>query len=75
MQVTFYEMLFEAYEGETMKKSGVSDWYKRFKEGREYVEDDERSGHPRSHITAENVEGLRNLVHSDRRLSTNIKQA
>jgi hypothetical protein len=33
------------------------------------VEHDERSGHPRSHRTDENVEKVRNVVHSHRRLS------
>jgi len=33
------------------------------------MEDDERSGHPRSHTTDENVEKLWNLVHLDRCLS------
>jgi len=39
-----------------------------FKEDLEYVENDERSGRPRSHRTDENVEKVRNLVHSDRHL-------
>jgi hypothetical protein len=34
----------------------------------ENVENDERSGRPKSHRTDENVEKVRNLVHSDRRL-------
>jgi hypothetical protein len=33
------------------------------------VEDDARSGHPRYHRTDENVEKMRNLVHSERSLS------
>jgi hypothetical protein len=33
------------------------------------VEYDDRSGPPRSHTTDENVEKVRNLVHSDRRFS------
>jgi hypothetical protein len=47
------------------------EWHKRFKEGRENVENDERSGCacPRTHKTDENVENMRNMVHSDRRLS------
>jgi transposase len=62
-------MLSEAYEEEVMKKSSVFQWHKRFKEGRENVEDDERSGCPKSHRNDENVEKMRNLAHSDRRLS------
>jgi hypothetical protein len=33
------------------------------------VYDGERSGHPRSHRTVENVEKVLNLVHSDRCVS------
>jgi hypothetical protein len=54
----------EAYGGETMTKSSVSEWHGQFKEGCENVEDDERSGHPRSYRTDENVEEVQNLVHS-----------
>jgi hypothetical protein len=38
-------MVSEGYGGEAMKKSNVSEWYKRFKKGHEYVEDDEDSSH------------------------------
>jgi len=62
-------MLSEAYGGEAMKKSSILEWHKRFKEGRENVEDDEGSGCPRSNRTDENVEKVRNLMHLDRRLS------
>jgi hypothetical protein len=36
-------MLFETYEVEAVKKSSVFEWHKWFKEGREVVEDTERS--------------------------------
>jgi hypothetical protein len=42
-----YSMFFEAY-GEAMKKSSVSEWHKWFRDDRENVEDEERSGRPRS---------------------------
>jgi hypothetical protein len=35
-------MLSEAYGREIMKKSSVFEWYKRFRELRENVKDDER---------------------------------
>jgi hypothetical protein len=37
-----------------------------FKESCENTGDDERSGHPRSHRTNENVVKVQNMVHSDR---------
>jgi hypothetical protein len=42
-------MLSEAYGGKAMKKSSVFEWYKRFKEGHDNMEDYVRSGHPRTH--------------------------
>jgi hypothetical protein len=62
-------VLSVAYVGEAMNKSSVSECHKCLKEGRENVEDDEGNGCPRSHRTDENIEKVRNLVHSDRRLS------
>jgi hypothetical protein len=50
------EFLSEAYGGEAMKTSSVFERHKRFEEGFENVENDERSGCPRSHRTNENVE-------------------
>jgi hypothetical protein len=35
-----YAMVYEGYGGEAMKKSSVSEWYKRFKESRENVENE-----------------------------------
>jgi hypothetical protein len=62
-------MLFEAYGGEAMEKSSDFEWHKWFKEGRENVEDYERSDRPRSYRIEENDEKVRNLVHSGRCLS------
>jgi hypothetical protein len=62
-------ILSEAYGGEAMKKPRVSERHKRFKGSRENVEDDEKSGCPKSHRTDEKVEKVRTLVHSEKRLS------
>jgi hypothetical protein len=48
-------VLSEPYGGEAMKKSGVFEWHKQFKEGYEITENDERSGRPRSQRNDENV--------------------
>jgi hypothetical protein len=37
-----------------MKASSVFEWHKRFKEGREDVKDDERTGRSETHRTHEN---------------------
>jgi transposase len=43
------QMLRKAYGADAMKKSIVFEWHKRFKEGREDVKDDERTGRPKTH--------------------------
>jgi len=68
-----YAILFEAYDKEAMKMSSVFVWHKPFKEGRENVEDDEKSRRAKSHKTDANVGKVQNLLLSDRLL--NINQA
>ena len=44
----------------------------RFKEGREDVQDDPRSGQPKTQRTDANVDRVRTLVQTDRRLGVRI---
>jgi len=47
--------LTEAYEDATLSRTMVFKWHKAFKEGREHVEDDPRSGRPISPTNDQNV--------------------
>jgi len=47
-------------------------WHRRFKEGREDVQDDPRSGQPKTQTTDANVGRVRTLVHSDQRLGVRV---
>ncbi|XP_035233120.1 protein GVQW3-like [Stegodyphus dumicola] len=47
-------------------------WHKRFKDGRENVEDDDRSGRPSLSRTDQNGERVRELLNNDCRLSTRL---
>jgi len=47
-------MLAQVYGDNTMKKTTVYKWVKRFSEGRESVTDEERSGRPATSRTEEN---------------------
>jgi len=49
-------LLTVAYGEYAMKKSRVFEWHRRFKEGREDVQDDPRSGQPKTVRTDENVD-------------------
>ena len=47
-------------------------WYARFRDGREDVKDDARSGRPSNGRTGENVESVRRLLIEDRRTTLQI---
>jgi len=64
-------LLTVAYGEYAMKKSSVFERHSRFKEGRD-VQDDPRSGQPKTHRTGANVDRVRTLVLSDRRLGVRI---
>jgi len=58
-------LLTVAYGEYAMKKSSVFEWNRWFKEGREDVQDDPRSGQPKPQRTGANVDRVRTLVRSD----------
>ena len=61
-------LLTVAYGEYDRKKWSVFEWHRRFKEGREDVQDDPRSGQPETQRTDANVDRVRTLVRSDRGL-------
>jgi len=50
----------------------VFKWHRAFKEGRENVEDDPRSGRPFSSTDDQNVEMVRAVIAKDRRMSVRM---
>lgn len=67
-----HHLLKEAYGSEVMSRARVFDWHKRFKEGREDVRDDARSGRPVTHRTDENIQKVKDLVCSNRQLTVRM---
>ncbi|XP_004683275.2 PREDICTED: putative uncharacterized protein FLJ37770 [Condylura cristata] len=67
-----HHLLKEAYGSDVMSRARVFDWYKRFKEGREDVRDDARSGRPVTHRTDENIQKVKDLVCSNRQLTVRM---
>jgi hypothetical protein len=65
-------LLTVSYGEYTMKKWSVFEWHRRFKEGREIVKDDLRSGKPKTQSTDAIVDRVRTLVRSDRRISVRL---
>jgi cob(I)alamin adenosyltransferase len=65
-------ILTVAYGEYAMKKSSVFEWRRQFKEGLEDVQDDPKSGQPKTQRTDANVDRARTLVRSDRRVGVRI---
>jgi len=66
-----FASLTEAYRDATLSRTIVFKWHKPFKEGRENVEDDPRSGRPIS-TNDQNVEVVRAVMQKDRRMSVRM---
>ena len=67
-----FASLTEAYRDATLSRTMVFKWHKAFKEGREIVEDDPRSGRPISSTNDQNVEMVRAVIAKDRRMSVRV---
>jgi len=63
------KMLRDVYGDSSMPRTRVFEWYRRFVEGREDVEDDPKSGKPCTSTTDTNIEKVRQLVRSDGHLT------
>ncbi|KAG5310861.1 MOS1T transposase, partial [Acromyrmex insinuator] len=64
-----FQMLQEAFKDDCISRSQSGRWHKAFKEGREEVADEPRSGRPTTARTDENVNRVCEVLRSDRRLS------
>ena len=64
-----YNLLTEVYGDQCLSRTQVFEWFKKFKEGREYVGDEPKPGRPSTAKTQENVEKGTRIVRGDRRLS------
>ena len=62
-------MLQKAFGDLTMSQKNVYKWYKDFKEGRERVDDMERSGRPSISTNEQHVNQIKELVHKNRTLT------
>ena len=63
------EILTKAYGESAMSKTRVYEWYERFQDGREDVEDDESPGSLSTSTTDEKVDKLKEMVMNDRRIT------
>ena len=57
-----YDSLKKVYGDERLSCTQVFKWFKRFKEGREEIGDDQRPGHPNTSKTDANIEKVCEIV-------------
>nr|CAH7743651.1 unnamed protein product [Callosobruchus chinensis] len=67
--INWNQLLKEVFGDNCMSRTRVFEWHKRFSEGREEVEDDERTGRPVTSRIEENIKKVNEIVRKDRRLS------
>jgi len=67
-----FASLTETYGDASLSRTMVFKWHKAFKEDRENVEDDPRSGRPISSTNDQNVEMVRAVVAKGRRMSVRM---
>jgi transposase len=53
-----YELLQKVYGSDSLSRSMTFEWFKRFREGQESLEDDERSGRPTTNRNEQTIENL-----------------
>ena len=64
-----FEMLTVAFEESVISRIQVQLWKKRFKEGREYTNNDAFPGHSRTTTTDENIEAVKKMILHNRRIN------
>ncbi|XP_064111478.1 protein GVQW3-like [Macrobrachium nipponense] len=67
-----YGMLKEAYGDEQMSQASFYHWFNRFSDGNEQVEDEPRSGAPKSARKGVNIEEVQRLVMQDCQISVRM---
>ncbi|GFW79016.1 protein GVQW3 [Trichonephila clavipes] len=60
-----YQLVKQVYDGYCLSRSNVFEWYRRFLNGRDTIDCDQRSGRPISSRTPEIIEKVRNFVTND----------
>ncbi|KOC62535.1 Putative uncharacterized protein FLJ37770, partial [Habropoda laboriosa] len=60
-----YKLMQKAYGHDCLSRAAVFLWFRRFKEGRQSLEDDKREGRPSTSCTEANVESVRFLLAND----------
>ena len=67
-----FALLQQVYKEKIMSKTRAFEWHKRFREGQEECEDDQRSGRPVTSRIDSNIDRVKQLVRVDHRLTVRM---
>jgi transposase len=67
-----YELLQKKYGSDSLSRPMTFEWFEQFREGRESLEDDERSGRPTTSRNEQTIEKVCQLVMQDRRVTLRL---
>jgi transposase len=62
MPTESHEMLQTAYGDDSLSRSSVFEWFKRFKDGHGDLQDDPRSGRPSTSRNTDTIANVREMV-------------
>jgi hypothetical protein len=66
------ELFQKAYGEATLSRTRIFEWYKRFREGRESVKDDKRSGRPTTSRNHDNIAAVDKMIKDDRKVTSRL---
>jgi hypothetical protein len=69
-----FQLIRQAYGDNALSRTRVFELYARFRDGRENLDDDERSGRPTTVRTPDMIETVRELISTDRRMTLRMME-
>lgn len=67
-----HQKVQNAYGDDCLSRTQVHEWFGQFKSGRETLDDDERSGRPRTGLSEENIEKVREFIKNNKKSSVKV---
>ena len=66
------ELIQKTYGDAALSRTTIFEWHKRFREGRESVKDDERSGRPPTSRTDDNIAAVDKMFKEERNVTSQL---
>ena len=70
-----FELMKKVYGDDCLSRARVHEWFTRFRDGREDINDDKHTGRPKSVITENSIEIVREFIKNDHKSSLNFMKS